>query len=130
MKSSPLQHPSKPGPFGPALKLLAALSSPMLALLVSASPVLAAPSTYTLKVLTPGSGQTINSLGDAAGRATNQSVSGGPEHAFLYQGGQLTDLGALAGASGYSEANAINAAGHVAGYFTGDVQGKSFLYGQ
>lgn len=130
-----LQYPLYPRLLRPALRLLAAWLSPLLALLAPASPGLAAPPTYTLTVLTPavltpGAGQAINNSGQAAGQDTpNANVPGATSHAFLYQGGQLTDLGALIGASGYSGASAINAAGHVAGYFVAGVQVQGFLYG-
>ena len=130
MNPCPLKYPLYPRLLRPALRLLAALLGPLMALLAPASPALAAPPTYTLTVLTPGAGQAINNSGQAAGQATNQNGLGGPEHAFLYQNGQVTDLGVLVGASGYSQANAINAGGHVAGYFAAAVQGQSFLYGQ
>jgi probable HAF family extracellular repeat protein len=129
MKPPALPYRSHPGFLHPNLTVLAALLSPMLALLMLWSPAVAVPPTYSLRAISPGWGQAINNQGDAAGRAPPPNTPYGTERAFLYQGGQLTDLGPLIGAGGYSEANALNTAGQVTGYFAGEPQGKGFLYG-
>jgi probable HAF family extracellular repeat protein len=62
----------------------------------------------TLPLLTAAA---INDAGQIAG--TGFTTTGG-QHAVLYKGGQITDLGTLG--SQYSSPNAINASGQVVGY--------------
>lgn len=56
----------------------------------------------------------VNDAGQVVGGAPSPS-SGGVHHAFLYQNGTMSDLGALPG-GGISFATGINASGAVAGY--------------
>ena len=62
----------------------------------------------------------INSSGQVVG--TSGSTNG--EHAFLYSGGSMQDLGALPGAANISAANAINDSGQV----VGSSNQRAFLY--
>jgi probable HAF family extracellular repeat protein len=112
------------GPLRPALTLLAPLLSPMLALV----PTLAADAprfkpftpTYTLTDLgllpgyTRGEALAINNRGDVIGDTI--SDLGKPNHAFLYDRGQLIDL---VPSAGNTEPNAINARSQVVGFFYG-----------
>jgi probable HAF family extracellular repeat protein len=54
----------------------------------------------------------VNNAGDVVG--FKQYGAGGPEHAFLYSGGQIQDLGTLPGGAG-SGASGINNVGQVVG---------------
>ena len=68
----------------------------------------------------------INDSGQVVG-SSNGGTSSGQEHAFLYSGGQMQDLGTLGGA--FSRASGINDAGQVvgaAGTPTGNR--RAFLY--
>ena len=66
----------------------------------------------------------INASGDVVGYFT----SGGVQHAFLYSGGAMQDIGTLGGSSSY--AYGINATGQVVGYShtTGNTALHAFLY--
>jgi probable HAF family extracellular repeat protein len=67
----------------------------------------------------------INDAGQVVGRSARTS---GPAHAFLYSGGQMTDLGALS-AKDESDAVAINQQGAVVGSSRGsDGTSRAFLY--
>jgi probable HAF family extracellular repeat protein len=68
----------------------------------------------------------INDTGQVVGMTI---LSDGSEHAFLYSGGVMTDLGTLPG-FGDSVATAINNAGQVVGraYIAGNATSHAFLY--
>ncbi|MFN2427230.1 MAG: hypothetical protein ABR587_12375 [Candidatus Binatia bacterium] len=66
----------------------------------------------------------INNAGQVAGHA---ELANGEFHAFLYSGGAMTDLGALA-SSDHSSATAINEAGQVVGRMNVPGGTHAFLY--
>jgi probable HAF family extracellular repeat protein len=102
--------------------------------LVGASTASAATTTYTVKEIGPLPGGTlfgvndINASGQVVGSSYNPST--GEEHAFLYEDGQMKDLGTLPNATcSTSVANGINDSGQVVGFSctsTGDMH--AFLY--
>src|SRR5262245_43330723 len=65
----------------------------------------------------PGSPYAIAYAINITNQITGESNSHNDTHAFLYENGQMTDLGKLTpvGGSGYSSGHAINTAGQVAG---------------
>jgi probable HAF family extracellular repeat protein len=71
----------------------------------------------------------INDSGQAVG---GSYVSGQTTHAFVYSGGKMVDLGALAGPSVSSVANGINNAGQIVGTLYGSAPNQptshAFLY--
>jgi probable HAF family extracellular repeat protein len=79
----------------------------------------AAPPTYTVVDVGPLIGTAINDAGQMTGGSL---PSGDAYHGFLYSGGAIVDLGALAGATG-SVGIGLNNFGHV----TGNSQGEGFL---
>src|ERR1039458_2227867 len=101
-----------------------------LAFLIMAAPVAFAQSTYLVTDLgtLPGGSYSaasgINNNGQVVGGAGTTS---GPDHAFLYSGGIMSDLGAWGGSE--SDAYAINNNGQVVGafYVNGNIC-YAFLY--
>jgi probable HAF family extracellular repeat protein len=73
-----------------------------------------------------GSGESmafaINAAGQVAGRS---QAATGDEDAFVWQAGNMTDIGAL---GGFASAEGINSAGEVAGWTVVDRQARAFLY--
>jgi probable HAF family extracellular repeat protein len=63
----------------------------------------------------------INDAGQIVGGSTNAA---GVNHAFLYEGATMTDLGALGGAANISTARGINNSGMI----VGDSNGHGFIY--
>ena len=103
----------------------------ILAALLLATPAAAAPPTYTsvnIGTLAGGyaSGLDINASGWIAGG----SGTGGPLHAFLYNGTTITDLNANIPGFTVSVANGINDAGWTAGhmYNPGTGQQRAFIH--
>ncbi len=78
----------------------------------------------------PGYSSMIPMAANASGVVVGYSISlnGSGYHAFVYQGGQLTDLGTLG--SAYADASAINRAGQIAGTSnpTNESPPHAFLY--
>jgi len=66
----------------------------------------------------------VNDSDQVAGLASTNGLSG--NHAFLYDNGQLTDLGTLGGST--SRADAINGVGDVVGEADTNVETHAFLY--
>jgi len=116
----------------------------------SAIPAAAATTTYTITNLgSLGSGGTVGSAVNATGQVTGysylstlvQDPAGCPPnypnpkkcvehpwHAFLYSNGQMTDLGTVGGGD-FSEGNAVNLSGQVAGASaTNNGGGDAFLW--
>lgn len=58
----------------------------------------------------------INDSGDVVGDATFAAKGGASQHAALFKGGSVIDLGTLKQAGNYSRANGINATGQVVGF--------------
>jgi probable HAF family extracellular repeat protein len=100
----------------PSLVLLPALLAPLAG---------KADALYNVTLLPAGfSADDINNAGQIAGAL---SMPGGPDHAALYAGGNVTDLGIFGG--GLSFANAINEAGMITGTTILGGQAHAFLYG-
>lgn len=73
----------------------------------------------------------LNDLGQVVG---SSGLANGGQHAFIYSGGAMYDIGAIGGPDGYSYAQAINNLGQVVGYalgvFNGMLKYRAFLYDQ
>jgi probable HAF family extracellular repeat protein len=101
----------------PELILFAALAVPFAA---HADPQ------YSVTVI-GAAGSTASDINNAGQMAGWFATGTGADHAFLYSGGALTDLGTFGGAN--SHANALNDLGQVVGYADTSADGRrAFLY--